>query len=62
LALSTFLKQVQQDNLDVAPEPVGIASELLGHASIKTTEQHYILARGMTADRPVKASISAARA
>lgn len=48
--------------VDAAPEDIGIASELLGHASIKTTEQHYILARGMVAHRAVQASISASRA
>lgn len=48
--------------VDAAPEEIAIASELLGHARVQTTEQHYILARGNLAHRAVQASILDARA
>ncbi len=47
--------------VDVAPEEIGIAHDLLGHAGLRTTQKHYIQAQGMTAHRRVKDSIAARR-
>ena len=32
--------------VDVAPEEIGIAPDLLGHADLQTTRKHYIQATG----------------
>jgi integrase len=37
--------------VDSAPEEIGIAPDLLGHADLQTTRKHYIRAQGMTAHR-----------
>jgi site-specific recombinase XerC len=35
--------------VDCAPEQIGIAPDLLGHADLQTTQKHYIQAQGMVA-------------
>ena len=35
--------------VDTAPEEIGIAPDLLGDADLRTTQRHYIMAKGMTA-------------
>ena len=35
--------------VDCAPEEIGIASDLLGHADLQTTRKHYIQAQGIVA-------------
>lgn len=35
--------------VDVAPEEIGIAADLLGHSGLQTTQKHYLHAQGMTA-------------
>ena len=47
--------------VDCAPEEIGIASDLLGHADLRTTRKHYIQAQGMTAHRRVQELITARR-
>jgi integrase len=48
--------------VDVAPEEIGIASDLLGHADLRTTSRHYIQAHGMTAHVRVQEMIARRRA
>jgi integrase/recombinase XerD len=43
--------------VDVAPEEIGIAADLLGHAGLQTTQKHYIHAQGMTAHARVQEMI-----
>ena len=47
--------------VDCAPEEIGIAPDLLGHADLRTTRRHYIQARGMTAHVRVQEVIVARR-
>jgi integrase/recombinase XerC len=48
--------------VDVAPKEIGIASDLLGHADLRTTQRHYLQARGMTAHVRVQEMIARRRA
>jgi integrase len=48
--------------VDVAPEEIGIAPDLLGHADLGTTRKHYIQAQGMTAHVRVQEMIARRRA
>ena len=48
--------------VDCAPEEIGIAPDLLGHADLQTTQKHYIQARGMTAHVRVQEVIARRRA
>jgi integrase/recombinase XerD len=47
--------------VDTAPEEIGIAPDLLGHADLRTTRKHYIQAQGMTAHVRVQEVIAARR-
>jgi integrase len=47
--------------VDCAPEEIGIALDLLGHANLQTTKRHYIQAVGMRAHARVQEVISARR-
>jgi len=47
--------------VDCAPEEIGIAPDLLGHADLQTTRKHYIQAQGMAAHRRVQDLIAARR-
>jgi hypothetical protein len=47
--------------VDCAPEEIGIAPDLLGHAALGATRKHYIQAQGMTAHRRVQELITARR-
>jgi len=47
--------------VDSAPDEIGIAPDLLGHADLRTTIRHYIKAKGMTAPRRVQEMIAARR-
>jgi integrase/recombinase XerD len=47
--------------VDCAPEEIGIAPDLLGHAGLQTTQKHYIQAQGMTAHRRIQELIAARR-
>jgi integrase/recombinase XerD len=47
--------------VDIAPEDIAVAAELLGHASVGTTQKHYILARGNVAHRTVQSNFLEAR-
>lgn len=47
--------------VDCAPEEIGIAPDLLGHAALQTTKQHYIQAVGMRAHAHVQEVIAARR-
>jgi hypothetical protein len=40
--------------VDCAPEEIGIAPDLLGHADLQTTKKHYIQAVGMKAHARVQ--------
>ena len=44
--------------VDVAPEEIGIAPDLLGHADLKTTQKYYIQAVGMQAHARVQEVIA----
>jgi hypothetical protein len=44
-----------------APEEIGIAPDLLGHANLQTTKKHYIQAVGMRAHARVQEVIAARR-
>lgn len=48
--------------VDEAPEQIGITPDLLGHASIRTTSRHYILASATRAHQRVQASLLEGRA
>jgi integrase/recombinase XerD len=47
--------------VDCAPEEIGIAPDLLGHADLRTTRKHYIHAKGMTAHARVQDIIASLR-
>jgi integrase/recombinase XerD len=47
--------------VDCAPEEIGIAPDLLGHADLQTTKKHYIQAVGMKAHALVQEVIAARR-
>jgi integrase/recombinase XerD len=47
--------------VDCAPEEIGIAPDLLGHADLQTTKKHYIQAVGMKAHARVQEVIAARR-
>jgi len=47
--------------VDCAPDQIGIAPDLLGHADLQTTKKHYIQAIGMKAHARVQEVISARR-
>ena len=47
--------------VDCAPEQIGIAPDLLGHADLQTTKKHYIQAVGMKAHAKVQEVIAARR-
>ena len=47
--------------VDYAPEDIGIAPDLLGHADLRTTRKHYIQAQGMTAHARIQEMIAAKR-
>jgi integrase/recombinase XerD len=47
--------------VDCAPEEIGIAPDLLGHADLQTTKKHYIQAVGMKAHVRVQEVIAALR-
>ena len=47
--------------VDSAPEEIGIAPDLLGHADLRTTQRHYIQAVGMTAHVRIQEMIAARR-
>ena len=48
--------------VDVAPEEIGIAPDLLGHADLRTTRKFYIQATGVTAHVRVQQMIARRRA
>ena len=47
--------------VDCAPEEIGIAPDLLGHADLQTTKKYYIQAVGMKAHARVQEVIAARR-
>jgi integrase len=47
--------------VDVAPEEIGIAADLLGHADLRTTRRYYIQATGIKAHVRVQEVIAARR-
>jgi integrase/recombinase XerD len=47
--------------VDFAPDEIAIASDLLGHADLRTTRKHYIQAQGMMAHIRVQEVIAARR-
>ena len=47
--------------VDCAPEEIGIAPDLLGHADLQTTKKHYIQAVGMQAHARFQEVIAARR-
>jgi integrase len=47
--------------VDFAPDEIAIASDLLGHADLRTTRKHYIQAQGMMAHVRVQEVIAARR-
>lgn len=47
--------------VDTAPDEIGIAHDLLGHADLRTTRKHYIQAQGMVAHLRVQEVIAARR-
>ena len=47
--------------VDTAPDEIGIAHDLLGHANLRTTRKHYIQAQGMVAHLRVQEGIAARR-
>jgi site-specific recombinase XerC len=47
--------------VDSAPDDMGIAPDLLGHADLRTTQKHYIKATGMRAHIRVQDMIAARR-
>ena len=48
--------------VDSAPEEIGIAPDLLGHADLRTTRKHYIQAQGMTAHARIQEMVARRRA
>ena len=47
--------------VDCAPEEIGIAPDLVGHADLQTTKKHYIQALGMKAHAKVQEMVAARR-
>jgi integrase len=47
--------------VDSAPDDIGIAPDLLGHADLRTTARHYIKAKGLSAHMRVQEMIAARR-
>lgn len=47
--------------VDIAPDQIGIAPDVLGHRSLATTQKHYIRATGMGAHRAVQDMLARAR-
>jgi integrase len=47
--------------VDCAPEEIGVAPDLLGHADLQTTKKYYIAAVGMQAHLRVQEVIAAGR-
>jgi integrase len=47
--------------VDSAPDEIGMAPDLLGHADLQTTKRHYIQAVGMKAHARVQEVIAARR-
>jgi integrase/recombinase XerD len=47
--------------VDFAPDEIGIAADLLGHADLRTTRKHYIQAHGMVAHLRMQEVIAARR-
>jgi integrase/recombinase XerD len=47
--------------VDVAPEEIGIAADLLGHADLRTTRRYYMQATGIKAHVRVQEVIAARR-
>jgi hypothetical protein len=47
--------------VDCAPEEIGIAPDLLGHADLRTIRKHYIHAQGMTAHARIQEMIATQR-
>jgi integrase/recombinase XerD len=47
--------------VDCAPEEIGIAPDLLGHADLRTTQKHYVQAHGMVAHVRVQEMIVSRR-
>jgi len=47
--------------VDCAPEEIGIAPDLLGHADLRTTQRYHIKAKGMTAHARIQEMITARR-
>jgi integrase/recombinase XerD len=47
--------------VDCAPEEIGIAPDLLGHADLRTTRKHYLHAKGMTAHARVQDIVASLR-
>jgi hypothetical protein len=47
--------------VNCAPEQIGIAPDLLGHADLQTTKRHYIQAVGMKTHARVQEVIGARR-
>jgi integrase/recombinase XerD len=43
--------------VDLAPEEIGMAHDLLGHQSLATTQKHYLQAKGMSAHQLVQKKI-----
>lgn len=43
--------------VDLAPDEIGVANDLLGHRDFQTTQKHYVQARGMTAHLQVQSMI-----
>ena len=57
----TFRHCAVTELVDLAPEQIGLAADLLGHANFRTTRKHYIHAQGMTAHARVQAMIQKRR-
>ncbi|MFL5331919.1 MAG: tyrosine-type recombinase/integrase [Geminicoccaceae bacterium] len=57
----TFRHCAVSELVELAPEQVGLAADLLGHASFRTTRKHYIHAQGMTAHARVQGMIQRRR-
>ena len=47
--------------VDCAPEEIGIAPDLLGHADLQITKKHYVQAVGMKAHARIQEDIAAWR-
>ncbi|MCF1709455.1 site-specific integrase [Tabrizicola sp. J26] len=56
-----FRKASATGLVDDAPDSISLAAEVLGHATIQTTERHYVLARGSMAHKEVQSTVLTAR-